>query len=265
MSDVVKNSGNDESKTNDYDHDDLNTHKFKVYYPKLKNRGNYVRMILVEAGIEFEDIMDDDIINSKCRCFNMMNKHNRRFDVFAPPFIEHNGHIIGQTVAIQQYIAQITGLRPKSAIDNALCGMILENANDTLEEMIKRNDDTFEQLSEYLNGRFQTWMDIFTKPLSYDKGLKYYFEDRVTVADIAVCNMIDGFRELFGQTKYKEIIADTQPLLDQHYQRIANRKAIKALLDKQNKEGITWYFESGFANVMKNVQNIKIVNDPKAK
>lgn len=46
-------------------------------------------------------------------------------------------------------------------------------------------DDSIDKLTQYLNGRFQKWMFILNKPLKRN-GKKYYFENRVTVADLTV-------------------------------------------------------------------------------
>ena len=54
---------------------------------------------------------------------------------FARSYIDINGQIfLSQTVAIQQYIGQMTGLCPKSTLDNSLSMMILENCNDIMSE-----------------------------------------------------------------------------------------------------------------------------------
>lgn len=106
----------------------------KFYYWRIKNRGNFVRFALEYAGIKYDDIIEGKIVKTKCICRGAMEKHDRRFDPFAPPLIEHNGYIFSQTVPIQQYIAELSGLRPKTALDNALCAMILENTNDLMIE-----------------------------------------------------------------------------------------------------------------------------------
>ena len=125
-----------ESKEKDESQVDCSKISMKLYYWRIKNRGNFVRFILEHAGINYEDIIQGKIVKTKCICRGAMEKHDRRFDPFAPPLIEHNGYIFSQTVPIQQYIAELSGLRPKTTLDNALCAMILENANDLMMESL---------------------------------------------------------------------------------------------------------------------------------
>ena len=106
----------------------------KLYYWPLKNRGNFARMILAEAGVEYEDISDPKEISSRCKCKNSMEETMFRFDPMAPPFLYHNGHVVSQTGAIISYLGEITGLRPKSNVDNALGSMIVLNIADAWVE-----------------------------------------------------------------------------------------------------------------------------------
>ena len=106
----------------------------KLYYWPLKNRGNFARMILAEAGVEYEDITDGAAISRLCKCKGSMEETAFRFSPFAPPFLHHDGHVVSQTAAVVLYLGEITGLRPKSNADNAVANMIVLNIGDVWVE-----------------------------------------------------------------------------------------------------------------------------------
>ena len=66
---------------------------------------------------------------------------------------------------------------------------------------------------------------------------------------------MDGFHELFG-TKYDQFITQTHPLLEDLYQTIVNRKGIKQLLEKQNNQGLEFYYNSRFKHMKQTIENI---------
>lgn len=107
---------------------------FELYYWKLKNRGNYVRMLLAEAGVKYQEVTDPAVWETKCRCRNKMEENGLCNEPFAPPFIYHNGRVISQTPAVILYTGEITGLTPKSRLDVAAGIMIVGNISDAMNE-----------------------------------------------------------------------------------------------------------------------------------
>ena len=131
------------SSRNDEKSDEANKNNVEItlYYWALKNRGNSVRLPLVEAGMKYKEENNEKLIFDKCHCYaskeklEQVNEAMECYDPFVLPYIDINGEIyLSQTVAIQQYIGQITGLSPISALDNSLSIMILENCNDIMSE-----------------------------------------------------------------------------------------------------------------------------------
>ena len=82
-----------------------------------------------------------------------------------------------------------------------------------------------DKLKEFLDGRFQTWLSH-----------KYYFENRITVADVSIAVLLDGFYELFGKS-YDKFVGRKHECLDTLYKEISDQARIKALLQKQAKLG----------------------------
>lgn len=242
-----------ERSNEESNNEDLSKTSMKCYYWGIKNRGNFVRFILSAAGITFEDIMDKNLIEANCLCRNKINENDRRFNAFAPPFVEHNGNIVAQTVPIQQYIADISGLRPKSALDNAFCSMILENTTDIQSEFYKQTGKEDKEFLEFLNGRFQTWLNTLSKPLTKNKNNEiYYFENRITVADTSVAALMDGLNELFGKN-FDKFVTRNHPSLAKLYENVIEQPRIKELLKRQEKAGLQFFYDSTFKDMKQQI------------
>lgn len=234
-----------------------NVGSLKFYYWPLKNRGNTQRLLLAESGVKFEDIGDGEQIKANVACKECLDKSKFEFDSFAVPALNHNGKMIGQGPAVTQYIAQITGMRPKSDLDNALAHTLLLNIEDIFKEIFQNKEKPVEELEKFLNGRFQLWLDVLEKPLIFNgQNKNYYFENRCTQADIGVANSVDGFHELF-KDKYDYLIKSKHPALHALYERVMSRKAIKQYIDGQNKKGMVWIPASYFGEFWKKLESIK--------
>ena len=119
--------------------------------------------------------------------------------------------------------------------------------------MYKYTEDDGSKLLEFLNGRFQIWLNVLERPLTHgtnndNNARKYYFENRVTVADTSVGALMDGFHELFT-TKYDTFIGKTHPQLEKLHQTIVNHDGIQKLLQRQAKEGLQFFYDSRFKNM----------------
>eukprot|EP00483_Globobulimina_turgida_P007444 UN07458 len=177
----------------------------------------------------------------------------------AVPFIIHNKRneseeneeiIICQTEHCVGYICEQIGLRPDRIEDHYRAQMIVAHCNElftniydlagpltaTLGTDIDKN-----KVAEFINGRFKIWLNILEKPLTVSKDQLFYFANRISQADLAVFNILDGLNELFGDKAFKVMIGTSYPILFEHYHRIANRKHVKELVEKQKKENIPWF------------------------
>jgi len=204
--------------------------EFLLYYWPLKNRGNFVRLCFVEANKPFQDENDPKIISKIAQFQGQADKTDDLFIPFAPPIVSHKGKYISQTVCIVQYIAEVLNLRPKAPIDHARAGMIVANAIDAIYELPNHKNDTRDQLIGFMNNRFQIWLNVIEKPLLNKKEKElYYFENRVTQADLAVFNFMDGVLETLGEKGFQTYVSDKHEQLSKHYYLIGQRPQIKKI------------------------------------
>ena len=89
-----------------------------------------------------------------------------------------------------------------------------------------------EKIFEFVNGRFQIWLDILEKPLK-SKNLSFYFDGKCTFADLALFNIMDGVEELFGADSFDKYVVTTHSYLAKVYNQLKERESIKRLMKKQ--------------------------------
>ena len=125
--------------------------------------------------------------------------------------------------------------------------------------VLQHRKKDLDEINKFLNNRLQVWLQILEQPLKSSKS-GFYFEDRVTILDTAVTNLLDGLHELFD-TRYNDIITKQHPLLEKHYQIMINRDGIKSLLLKQSQAGILWWPTELFSQISENIKNATITYD----
>ena len=229
--------------------------EWEIWYWPMKNRGNHIKLLFVEKGVDFKDVNDSLTVQKKIRSpwlGKWDDRENKDLIVqpMAPPFIIHRigdnePVIISQTEHCVGYVAEKLGLRPDKLQDHYRAQTIVANTNDLFKEFVGCLGQNTDVIKGFLNCRFKRWMDILQKPLTRNKDQIFYIGDKLSQADIAVFNILNGFEtDLFGQKSFNKLIKKKYPILIQHYERIKNRENIKRFLKKQDEAGFPWYPET---------------------
>src|SRR6202161_805157 len=86
--------------------------KYALYYwPGIQGRGEYVRLALEDAGVEYVDVARSE--RGIAAMIKMMEAHAGT-PPFAPPFLKAGQQVIGQTANILLYLGSRHGLAPKT-------------------------------------------------------------------------------------------------------------------------------------------------------
>jgi len=227
-------SPNEDSKSPDAADD------FEVIYWPLKNRGNFVKLILEEAGVPYKCTFDKSAFRSD-KAGTQTYEQGGPFQVMAPPILRNGDLILSQGITIMGYLADKFGLRPKNLEDHARAQNLAANANDCLSDMYGQQKADKAGVLAFTNGRLQVWLDIFEKPLKSRK-VQFYFEGRCTQADLAVFNVLDGLEELMGERSFDKFVVQTHGYLAEYYNKLKQRKSIAGLMEKQ--KGVFCYAPS---------------------
>jgi glutathione S-transferase len=87
--------------------------KYELYYwSGIPGRGEFVRLALEEAGVEYVDIAVTD--NGDAKVVAGMKANVTEYPSFAPPYLKAGKLTIGQTANILLFLGEQHGLAPKS-------------------------------------------------------------------------------------------------------------------------------------------------------
>ena len=101
------------------------------YWPGIQGRGEFVRLALEEAGVEYVDV---------ARRRGGMTKMQRLIDEatahppFAPPFLKHGEVLIAQTANILLYLGRRQGLAPREEAGRLLAHQLQLTIADVVDE-----------------------------------------------------------------------------------------------------------------------------------
>eukprot|EP01084_Bolivina_argentea_P223849 378653_1 len=209
--------------------------EWEVIYWPVKNRGNFVKLVFEEAGVNYKNTSDMNEMKSQIRS-NMFGTQKYEdggaYQAMAPPLIKNGNFMLSQSIVCMGYLSDKFGIRPKRNEDNARAQMLANNCSDLISEIYQHREKPKDELFKFINTRFQIWLDLFEKPLKKN-NLQFYFDNKCTQADLAVFNALDGIQELFGNDSFNKFVIDTHPFLNKYYNNLKQRDSIKRLMTKQ--------------------------------
>ena len=86
--------------------------RYQLYYwPSIQGRGEYVRLALEDAGVDYSDVARG---SGGTNAMMKMMAVGKGTPPFAPPFLKAGNLVIGQTANILLYLGARHGLAPKA-------------------------------------------------------------------------------------------------------------------------------------------------------
>ena len=132
--------------------------------------------------------------------------------------------LISQSAAIRTYLAKLAGIYPEDAFEAANVGMVVGHVQDLLEPMFKFcvKKHLEQDLGESNKMQASFYAERLPRGLSVLNRLlesrEYFVENTLTLADLAVFDMVDYVELLKEDSKFA--LSDYEKLQD-HYDRIA--------------------------------------------
>ena len=206
------------------------------YWPGIQGRGEYVRLALEEAGVDYADV-------ARKRGTAVMMKimeAGRGTPPFAPPFLKAGKLVIGQTANILLYLGSRHGLAPKVEAGR----LWVHQLQLTIADFVLEVHDTHHPLGPSLYYEDQRapakkrsaefWKERVPKYLGYferlleGNGGAYVTGRRLTYVDLSLFQIVEGLRYAFP-ARMKAFERDIPALVDLH-DRVAVRPNIKVYL-----------------------------------
>lgn len=233
--------------------------EFVLYYwPRIQGRGEFVRLVLEEAGVDYDDVgrrsRDSD---GGPEAVREVLGGGHQTPAFAPPALRHGGRLFSQTANICLYLAKELTLVPKSvrAVHTAnqlqlTLQDLLKEAHDThhpisVAEYYEDQRDAAERRASYfVSERIPKYLDYFEQTRAAGEG-SWLLEAGFTYVDLSAFQVLRGLEYAFPNAVEPQ--RDEVPGLFELADRVEERPRIAEYLDSDrrlpfNEHGIFRYY-----------------------
>ena len=220
------------------------------YWPSIQGRGEFVRLALEEAGVQYVDVAREP--GGMARMMAAMDGADH--PSFAPPFLKAGDVTVGQTASILMFLGERHGLAPQDAqgkywvnqIQLTIADIVAE-AHDTHHPIATslyfedQRPEAKRRAADFIDTRIPKFFDWFENILARPEPKDYLLGAAVTYADLSLFQLVAGLRYAFPKALAR--IDAGYPLLMALHDRVAARPRIAAYLKSKrrlsfNEEGI---------------------------
>jgi glutathione S-transferase len=227
------------------------------YWPSIQGRGEFVRLALEYADIDYIDIarLPADQGGGEAALMHFINTKNLHTPPFAPPVLQTVDMLIAQTANILLFLGSKHALAP---LDHAgwlwthqlqltMMDLVVE-AHDTHHPIgmalyyEDQKDEAMRRSAEFRAKRIPKFLAYFERVLTHNPaGSTYLVGDAVTYADLSLFQIVAGLRYAFPVTMQEQ--SSRYPLVMALHDRIAGQPRIAQYLKSErrlnfNEEGI---------------------------
>lgn len=208
---------------------------YKLYYWPVPFRGDFIRLLLEEAGKKYEEATEEEILDV-CS----MAPEKQPFSAMAPPFLHDldDDVFLNQMPAIVMYLAEKFNFLPKDSLKSTICLKLLLDSNDVLADITNLNGTVmweYESWRDFRENRLKRWLEIFEhvgQKFGLNSKSDYLLgSEQLTVADIVIYALWGTMMRCLP-----ELSADCQTHSPNIYalcQRIEKRPRIQAFIESQ--------------------------------
>jgi glutathione S-transferase len=221
----------------------VTTPPYELYYwPEIPGRGEFVRLVLEEAGVAYRDVGREERAQGGGvdAVLAFYEGRNEGHPVFAPPVLKHGDLVLAQTAAICHFLGRRHGLAPGDEAGDAHA-LELEL---TIADLVAEVHDTHHPISSslyyedqknaakqrakhFVTERLPRFLAYFERVLQRNGG-EVLVGARVTHADLSLFQTLEGLAYAFPRA-YARVSAKT-PAVCAFAERVRARPRIAAYL-----------------------------------
>jgi len=185
----------------------MNMSKPILTYFNGRGRAENIRLVLVEAGIEFVD----NRVESHAEL-----KASGKLPFGQLPVLEYNGTLFSQSIAICRFLARENGMYGTTSEECLRIDMIIDGVGDL--EGTRYAAKTDEQKAEWAKTALPNWLGHFEKLLEHSKT-GFFVGGKFSLADLVFFNICGNL----PQGSFNQL-----PHVKAHYEAIGARPKIAA-------------------------------------
>jgi glutathione S-transferase len=202
---------------------------YRLYYwPTIQGRGEFVRLVLEEAGARYRDVARETGRGAGVAgLMRFLNGRGIEHPPFAPPFLEAGKLIIGQTANILQFLGARHGLAPKNEggrlwtheLQLTMADLLAE-IHDTHHPVASglyyedQRQEARRRAADFLKHRLPKFLGYFEQVLARSaRGGRHLVGTRLTYADLSMFQIVAGLNYAFPRAmakaarKYRRVLA----------------------------------------------------------
>lgn len=212
------------------------------YWPTIQGRGEFVRLVLEEAGAEYEDVGRRGDGADFAAVAGVLAPEGDARPPFAPPVLKDGDRVIAQTANILLYLGPRHGLMPDDEAGRLWTHQLQLTIADWLVEVHdthhplgpslyyeQQKPEAAKRAQAFHRDRLPKFMEYFETVLSMNpSGPAYLVGGTLTTADLSLFQMIAGLRYAFPGAM--DALEPEYPRSVELHDRIAGRAAIARYL-----------------------------------
>ncbi|HWK74741.1 MAG TPA: glutathione S-transferase [Povalibacter sp.] len=232
------------------------------YWPTVQGRGEFVRLALEYAGLDYVDVarQDEKRGGGEAALMKALQRDDLQRPPFAPPWLKAQDLVIGQTANILLFLGRRHALAPQDEagqlwthqLQLTIADLVVE-AHDVHHPVgagLYYEDQRVEagrRAKEFRERRIPKFLGYFERVLERNPtGDQYLVGDKPTYADLSAFQMIAGLRYAFPRVMAE--LAKNYPKLLALHDRVAGEPRIARYLrsDRRipfNEEGIFRHYD----------------------
>lgn len=186
-----------------------------VYWPEIPGRGEFVRLVLEQAGEPYVDLAREQGTPAVLPWL-----HGDR--TFAPPVLLHGDFVLAQTTAICDYLARRLDLVPKDEKSRARALQLHLTLMDLVDEVHDthhpissalyyedQKEAAAQRAAHFTNTRMEQYLAHFEAVLGESH---YLLGERLSYVDLALFQVLEGLDYAFPKA-YRRVVSGTPGLL----------------------------------------------------
>ena len=210
------------------------------YWPEIPGRGEFVRVVLEDAGIPYDDAARRGG-GTEADVSRWLYGRGPKTPVFAPPILVQGDFVLAQTANICAFLGERHGLAPVDPKPQVQARTLMLTIADVITEVHDTHhpiavSSTYEEQKEaakaraghFVESRLPQWLSFFERVLERNDG-EHCIGKETTYVDLALHQLLRGIgyafpRAFAGHTR-------KTPLLLALHERVAARPKLVAYRD----------------------------------
>ena len=214
------------------------------YWPGIQGRGEYVRLALEEAGVDYIDVAREAGEGLGVEAMiALMQAPRIKHPPFAPPFLRAGKQVIAQTANILDFLGPRLGLVPKSTALRLWAHQLQLTVEDLVVDIHDthhpvamslyyedQKPESIRRASYFTGERAPELLGYFENMLQRNGGDRGYMVGRaLSYVDLSMFQLVEGLRYAFPKMMAR--LEPTLPSLVVLHARVAQRPNLAAYLE----------------------------------